>query len=328
MNINDWASRYGIDHHMVPTHPLQVESRVGELRADNDSLFQFGAYDHNGHMESIDEWEIIDTIGDGSCLVHSFLLLLSDYYRSVSIVDKKRIARAFRLHISDNPIFSQEESVSLRTVGEGAQSDGWLNDAIADKLARWLGYGLVTLCFFQTQYHSPEPQIMSTDDNLPYLIIGNTGGVIQDGLMGSGRHFFAIKRRGLYVSPPSIGPGLEIKKAELIDATMNRLIDMPDGPDEPPVSRKGLDRCDSPRKRRSLVNSISVKEARRRAVEMGVAKASDDKQKLCRKLHALDNVNWFHHNVYQRNVSGKKKQSRQRKRQRTHQRSRRTRRTR
>ena len=326
MNINDWASQYGIDHHLVPTHPFQVESRVGELRADNDSLFHFGTYDHNGHMESIDEWEIINTIGDGSCLVHSFLLLLSDYYRSVSVVDKKRMARAFRLHIADNPIFSQEESFSLRTVGEGAQSDGWLNDAIADKLARWLGYGLVTLCFFQTQYHSPEPQIMSTDDNLPYLIIGNTGGVIQDGLMGSGRHFFAIKRRGLYISPPSIGPGLEIKKAELIDATMNRLIDMPDGPDEPPVSRKGLDRCDSPRKRRSLINSISVKEARRRAVEMGVAKASDDKEKLCRKLHALDNVNWFHHNVYQRSVSGKKKQSRQRTRQRTRQRSRRSRR--
>lgn len=304
MNINEWASQYGIDHHLVATHPLQVESRVGEFQADNGSLFQFGTFENNGHPESIDDWNIIDTIGDGSCLVHSFLLLLSDYYRTVSYVNKKELARAFRLHIAGNPIFSEEESVLLRTIGQGEQSDGWLNDGIAEKLARWLGYGLITLCFYQTEYESPEPQIMSTDDNLPYLIIGNTGGIIQDGLMGSGSHYSAIMRLGLYVSPPTIGPGIEIKKAELIDATMNRLSDMTDGP---PVERAGLDRCDSPRKRRSLPNSISVKEARRRAVELGVAKFSDDKQKLCRKLHVLNNVNWFHHNLYQRHVSGKRK---------------------
>ncbi len=307
MDLNEWASRYGIQHHFIPQHPLQIESRVGEIQADNGRYFQFGSFNHNGRAESIDDWIMLDTIGDGSCLVHSFLVLLSAYYRSVSTINKKRIARAFRIYMADSPIFSVEESVLLRAVGDGEQSDGWLNDAIAEKLAPHFGYGLITLCFYQTSYHSPEPQMMSTDGELPYLIIANTGGVIQDGLMGSGRHYSAVKRGGLYVSPPHIGPGIEIKKAQLIDATMNRLIDMPDGPDAPPLDRKGLDRCDSPRKRRSLANSISAKEARRRAVELGVAKYSDDKEKLCRKLHLKKAVNWFHTNRYQRHVSGKRK---------------------
>jgi len=309
IDINEWANRFGIEHHFIPEHPLQIETRVGEFQADNGRYFQFGIFNHNGHSESIDDWTMVNTIGDGSCLVHSFLGLLSDYYRSISNADKKSIARAFRLAMADNPIFSEEESVLLRAVGDGGQSDGWLNDAIAEKLARHFGYGLITLCFYQTSYYSPEPQIMSTDGDLPYLIIANTGGVIQDGLMGSGLHYSAIKRGGLYVSPSHIGEGIEIKKAELIDATMNRLIDMPDGPDAPPLERKDLDRCDSPRKRRSLPNSISAKEARRRAIELGVAKYSDDKEKLCRKLHVLNNVNWFHNNRYQRHVSGKKRQT-------------------
>lgn len=306
MNINDWANQYGIEHQFVATNPLQIESRVGEFRADNGSLFQYGTFENNGQPESIDDWNIIETIGDGSCLIHSFLLLLSEYYRTVSTKDKKELARAFRLYIADNPIFSEEESRLIRTLGQGEKNDAWLNDMIAEKLARWLGYGLIMLCFYQTQYDSPEPQIMSTDDNLPYLIIGNTGGVIQEGLMGSGLHFLAIKRLGLYVSPPNIGPGIEIKKIQLIDATMTRLTNVSDGP---PLERNGLDRCDSPRKRRSLVNSISIKEARRRAKDFGVDKATDDKEKLCRKLHVLNNVNWFHKNIYQRNVSGKKRRT-------------------
>jgi hypothetical protein len=309
ININEWVSRYGIEHHFIPEHPLQIETRVGEFQADNGRYFQFGTFNYDGHLESIDDWTMVNTIGDGSCLVHSFLVLLSDYYRSLSHANKKSIARAFRLYMADSPIFSEEESVLLRAVGDGEKSDGWLNDAIAEKLARRLGYGLITLCFYQTQFDSPEPQMMSTDGDLPYLIIANTGGVIQDGLMGSGLHYSAVKRGGLYVSPSHLGQSIEDKKAELIDATMNRFIDMPDGPDAPPIQRKGLDRCDSPRKRRSLPNSISAKEARRRAVELGVAKYSDDKEKVCRKLHVLNKVNWFHHNRYQ-HVSGKKRRTR------------------
>ena len=306
MNVDNWVNHYGLEHQLIPTHPEQTVSRVGDYPAEDGTVFQFGSFNNNGHVESIDDWEIMNTIGDGSCLVHAFLLLLSMYYRTLSLDDKKRVAHAFRHHIADTMDgLTAAETTLLHAV------DAWLNDGIAEKVAHWLGYGLITVSLLQTQFDSPEPQLMSTDDNLPYLIIANSGGVIQDGLMGSGRHYSAVRRFGLYTSPDTIRMGIEDKKAELIDTTMARLIDMPNGPLHPPAARMALDRCDSPRKRRLFHNSISVKEAKRRAVDFGVAKSSDDKQKLCQKLHALNNVNWYHYNIYQRQVSGKKCKSKQ-----------------
>ena len=276
MNVDRWVSQFSV--HFIKTHPIERSQLVSRN-------VLFGSFLHHGQQESIDQWEIIDTIGDGSCLIHSFLLLLSDSYRALQTNDKKTVARAFRMMIEplipfdDNRYYGQpSERDIMRNVGQGNQSDGWLNDIIADKIAAFLGYGLIMLRFMETPNGVPAPQLTSTDNHgLPYLIIANKGGIV--GANDSGNHFEAIKRNRLRISPPQIGDDIEPKKNELFIATMNLMNVKP--------------RCDSPRQRRSELHSISAQEAKRLAKLFDLYKKGDTKAVLCEKLQEINQVDWY-----------------------------------
>ena len=67
-NVDQWVIEKIIQHDYIIQNLAQVKKRLGKV-------YDFGTFIHNGHDESLSNWEVIDTIGDGSCLIHSFLLL-------------------------------------------------------------------------------------------------------------------------------------------------------------------------------------------------------------------------------------------------------------
>ena len=298
MNVNQWVQDFMLSNpQSAVVSPRNVErhTRVG-------AISHFGTFRHNEHDENIDQWEIIDTIGDGLCLIHSFLLLLSPVYCASQY--KSLIARAFRMYIE--PIMNTLDNT--RYYGEPSERDimrnvnAWLNDIIADKIAAFLGYGLIILRFMQTPRGINAPQISSTDNNgRPYLIIANKGGIVGEG--DSGHHFEAVIRNELRISPPQLGDDIEPIKDALFNATMALMIISP--------QQRERQRCDSPRQRRSLENSISASEAKRLAKLFGVYEAGDTKAELCQKLQDIDEVDWYHRGIRQ---EGRKKRTHKKRR--------------
>lgn len=309
MNVNEWVRDF-IARNPPPVKAIAIKKpqnvRVG-------TLMHFGTFQHNGQNENIDQWEIIYTKGDGLCLIHSFLSLLSPDYCSINDEDyKTRIAREFRLYIEPR----MDRLDNTRYYGEPSERDimrnanVWLNDIIADKIAAFLGYGLIILRFMATPTGRSAPQITSTDNNgRPYLIIANKGGIV--GAADSGHHFEAVIRNGLRISPPRLGDDIEPKKDELFLATMALMTRV-----SPGQERR---RCDTPRQKRSLANSISASEAKRLAKQFGIYEIGDTKADLCQKLQDIDELDWYHRGIHQ---FGKKARSKKNKRRRrTHKKS-------
>ena len=273
MNLEKWVKDEIKKHDWVLNHDINISTRkLG-------SVARFGEMILSGQMESIDEWNIINTIGDGSCLVHSFLNLLSSSYDHISDDKKSLLATNLRTYLS---IHMENLTDNER---EELDSDVWLNDMIAEKIARYFGYGLVVLRVMNRNGVS-VPIINSTDYNgLKYLIILNTGGRIDRNgeIPDSGAHFEAVYRNNKTVSPRQLGIDIEVKKNQLLVQAIEDNIRLED--------RK---RCDSPRQRTSIPESISRKEAVNMAKLFEAYEKGDNKERLCRKLSNLNQVDWYH----------------------------------
>lgn len=269
MNIEQWVSNEIHQHGWINEAYTIITKRVG-------SVVSFGEVMVSGVIESIDEWSIVDTIGDGSCLIHSFLYLLSTSYDTLSREHKSELAYSLRRYLAIHMDCTDREREELA-------SNVWLDDMIAEKIAQFLGYGLVILRVMTTTSGISIPLMTSTDDHgLKYLIIMNSGGQI--GINGemsdSGDHFEAVFRNGRTISSRQLGIDIEVKKNQLFEQAMERL-----------QQRK---RCDSPRQRRSIPESISQLEAKEMAKALDVYQTGDTKKALCKKLHELGQVDWYH----------------------------------
>ena len=51
--------------------------------------------------ESLDNWFAVDTVADGTCLIHSFLMALSPLYRSVDAIEQGRLGRLYRTYLAE-----------------------------------------------------------------------------------------------------------------------------------------------------------------------------------------------------------------------------------
>lgn len=280
MNIEQWVVKEIQQHGWIKEADAITTTRVG-------SVVSFGEMMVSGVIESIDDWSIVSTIGDGSCLIHSFLYLLSTSYDTLSREHKSELANSLRRYLAVHMDCTDREREELA-------SNVWLDDMIAEKIAQFLGYGLVILRVMTTTSGMSIPLITSTDDHgLKYLIIMNSGGQIgvNGEMSDSGDHFEAVFRNGRTISSRQLGIDIEVKKNQLFEQAMERL------------QRK---RCDSPRQRRSIPESISQQEAKQMAKALDVYQTGDTKKSLCKKLHELGQVDWYH----RRNQMGKRARSR------------------
>ena len=189
MNVDQWIKEHSGS--MNPKHEELKRERIGDQISKNGEKFSFGEiYD----KESIDDWNIICTIGDGSCLIHCFLTLLSPIYNSFSRNDKIVLGKAFRLWLSDRIHITENQRMTMKKVYQH-RPDEYLGDEFVKSIGEYLGYNVVFLQLIQTKDGKPIPLIISfaaSNSVSPVLFILTKGGVA--GLIGSGTHFDAVER--------------------------------------------------------------------------------------------------------------------------------------
>ena len=173
--------------------------------------FHFGTVTIGGVQEVIDQWDVVSTIGDGSCLLHSILYLASPTYRKCSEEVKMQIAVSIRTDLL--PLFA--EHLTHQEQMEVSNPSVWLSDVVGEKIADYFHFGVIYLrC---SQLHGvPVPSITCTvHKGYPYLLICNTGGHVNR--VDSGTHYSAVMRNGLFISHPSIGKDIEPKISQLLE---------------------------------------------------------------------------------------------------------------
>jgi hypothetical protein len=178
-------------------------TKIRDVHSSNGTSFEFGMVDN----ENIGDWEIVSTIGDGSCLLHSILYLLSNVYRHLSRNDKENlVARLRQLLPTMINSLDQGDITDLNTSGR------WLSDTTGEKIARFFGFNIIIIRFSENNNGDAIPIITtsSSTHNLPNIIIANKGGKV--GTADSGNHYESIVRPrqpNSYVSPPRLGDQIE-----------------------------------------------------------------------------------------------------------------------
>ena len=139
-NVDQWVIeriiQYG--YQVIVPPPAPKKRKLG-------NVYNFGTFIHNGHDESLSNWEIISTIGDGSCLIHSFLLLKSPAYNQLNHINRVTIGQTFRRFLSRNiPNLEQREidgeigffinNIVYKEVFNNLKSDKKLN--VIDKIKK------------------------------------------------------------------------------------------------------------------------------------------------------------------------------------------------
>jgi hypothetical protein len=89
--------RYLIHHptdgQPIDVSPFDIPTPKIKVNDISSTPYRFGSVMINGIQESIDQWDVVSTIGDGSCLLHSILYLVSPTYRKCREEIKRNITR-------------------------------------------------------------------------------------------------------------------------------------------------------------------------------------------------------------------------------------------
>ena len=117
---------------------IDIEN-VDYLKNNNDNFYNrtMPNITLNGVSHPLSEFRIFSTPSDGTCLIHSVLLGLSQTYRKLNYKDKCEIGSLYRKIISGLRIFTVEEQIDL------SDSIKFLDGKIAIKLANYLKFNLV-----------------------------------------------------------------------------------------------------------------------------------------------------------------------------------------
>jgi hypothetical protein len=183
--IKESLTFLGINMPLFGINYLTIKGRVGDVKTKTGLPFDFGDIIYDGKKESINDWKLIKTIGDGSCLLHSLLSILSHNYLDLGDDDKKKLVSDLRKRVLVPLLGSkltEEEKVEI-------ESDSiWLTDAVGEKIAAQFGFGLIILRLQQSSTGVPVPNITIRDGPTNrYIMIANLGGLIDN--PNSGKHY-------------------------------------------------------------------------------------------------------------------------------------------
>jgi hypothetical protein len=229
----EWIRKYITDNLLTNSNYQEVKTRIGDVKSRNGKNYNFGYLfeGDEGSSENIDDWKIIQTIGQGSCLIHSFLVLLSEEYRKLDYESKKTLARAFRLYLSNKVRLTTSEYDELIKVDKDGndEKDAWLSNIIANKIARYLGYDLIILCLYEFTNGDPFGFILSTDTKSPCLIVADRGPYLvvagEKDRVESGFRFEAILRNDERISPAQLSTFIIKKKSDLFASVYSKNIE-------------------------------------------------------------------------------------------------------
>ena len=309
MNLQQWV-RQQIEHlGLIRNREVLDLSRLG-------NEFSFGSFRHQGSVEALADWQVVDTEGDGSCLIHSFLQLLSPEYRTLSKKDKRTMARILRTQLA-----AEMPDLSDREREEMFDMKIYLDDGVGSKIAKYFGYGLLLLVQATDERDTPFARISIVPfGQSPLLIILNSGASISDMACGNQGHYEAVVRKGEFVAPAELANEL----ASLAERLNNLIISnsvrariracrrheddvKADAPTKPSAQVKPLVRsevrlrCDTPRVL-PFPNSLSLDAAKELARAYQIPFTSkEDKKSICKKLKAKaqTNVDWYDHGKLQ-----------------------------
>lgn len=118
----------------------------------------------NGEIFPVSDLRIISSPGGGSCLIHSFLTALSDSYCKLSPEYKAIIGEEYRILLSRDNFFSEEEKQLLSDPRQNLEQE------IGKKIAKYLGVNM----FYLTKYGFDRPTNMDeSQENV--MILNNNG---------------------------------------------------------------------------------------------------------------------------------------------------------
>lgn len=90
-----------------------------------------------------DNLEIIETIGDGTCLIHSFLQSTSELYRKLDRLNKFRVAKVFRLGIVSQIVKKSDSINKDRIITELLNMNSFLDNEVYEILADHYKYNFI-----------------------------------------------------------------------------------------------------------------------------------------------------------------------------------------
>ena len=90
-----------------------------------------------------DNLEIIETIGDGTCLIHSFLQSTSELYRKIDRLNKFRAAKVFRLGIVTQIVKKSDSINKDRIISELLDTNKFLDSEVYEILANHYKYNFI-----------------------------------------------------------------------------------------------------------------------------------------------------------------------------------------
>jgi hypothetical protein len=162
--------------------------------------------------EQLRNWWLLDTIGDGTCFVHSILLIMSPTYRSLSIKNRTRAGQEYRQELAD--LFGERRDILLapfikkatpaqkteyektfdRYVAEFLDLSIHIDDGVLPYLHRLYNVGFIymTVPFIDQYGYHPFSirQVPSDVTNIPYVMICHTGVNHYEALVRPSRDFF------------------------------------------------------------------------------------------------------------------------------------------
>jgi hypothetical protein len=238
------------------------------------------AIGNKGFGDEISQWNRLDTEGDGSCLVHSILQLVSPTYRRMNSKDKQMIGQSYRRHLITVLPLNAAQRVLMLNVGQ------FLSDDYGEKIADYLGFGLIYLQETRHPDHTLLPAIIRhinpqlEEARPPSMVIYNTGSVLSDPIK-SGRHYESVFCHD-YLSPFAVFQGLERLEQDLRQRQFDYIFDHPQKqrPYAPP----------RPQSRPQYINQFTncmkrlVKDIRKDAIQKGINVNKKLKAMLCNEL--------------------------------------------
>jgi hypothetical protein len=230
-----WVASQGRVGHHGQIEYLSVQHPAGGKREPINGGHPLGMIRIQGREESMDNWELINTEGDGTCMIHSFLLQLSQTYRDLQPGKQRSEAGiAYRAylhqqltgpHSQRGDVFSEE--IYDRLMIELKNKDTFLRDDMLTILGTFFNVGVIYMVC------SRYGAVLTVDRQQPdlggrYVMISNYGG----------RHYEAlVRRRGTFTVDESVATGIMNNYATMVERRdRNRLLAASGGVARPAAS--------------------------------------------------------------------------------------------
>lgn len=193
----EWIQLWVLEQGRVGHHGVIVYQGVNHPYNDEpiNGRHRLGTITINGTIESMDDWLLLDTEGDGTCMIHSFLLELSPTYRGLQPRQRSQAGRAYRLYVHQQ-LSRTRHGCSDQSLEDLRNPRIFLQDDLLSVLGNYYNIGVI---YMSCSKYGAELSLAREARGRPYVMIANIGGAHYEAL---------VRRRGIFIEQPPEADGV------------------------------------------------------------------------------------------------------------------------